>query len=354
MRILLIQNIIANYNRPIFNLISEQKDIELTVAHFNKNSAPVCSNFKELMLEKISIGSFVFSKKSIYSICNKFDVVISLADLHWINLMLLGLHKKRKFKLIYWGIGVSASYSNKYDQNKKWDIIRFFLMRRADALLFYSSYPINKYVKYGFPIESLFIADNTIQVSRSNKYQEIKNSILFIGTLYKEKGIYELLDSYFEVSKKLNLPQLNIIGDGDEFIKIQEMISFYKLDDKIKMLGPIYDDIILENYFSSAIACISPNQAGLSVLQSMGFEVPFITKMDAITGGEIFNITNNLTGILYKNELELNEILFDITNNTEKYIEMGRNAKIHYDKCRTPRHMSNGFLNAINYVIQLN
>ena len=82
----------------------------------------------------------------------------------------------------------------------------------------------------------------------------------------------------------------------------------------------------------------------------MGYGVPFITKKDAITGGEIFNIENGINGVLYENNNELENIILDITKNRSKYIEMGKKAKIHYDSFRKPEDMANGIIGAIEYV----
>jgi glycosyltransferase involved in cell wall biosynthesis len=115
--------------------------------------------------------------------------------------------------------------------------------------------------------------------------------------------------------------------------------------------GAVYDDELLGQFFSRAIACISPNQAGLSVLQSMGSGVPFITRSDSLTGGERFNITNNETGIIYDHKEELVNILSSMHKNKDRFKEMGINARKFYDSFRRPDQMVEGFLDAIGFVL---
>ncbi|MBO9153264.1 glycosyltransferase family 4 protein [Chitinophaga sp. GCM10012297] len=349
-KVLLIQNYITNYNLPIYNLLSEEPGVELTVAHFGekvKNER----KFSELILHENKKGPFHFAQENLRAICNEYEVVISLGDIHWVPLMMLGKMINRKFRLIYWGIGVSASYKNRFDENKRWDFLRYFFMRGADALVFYSDYPVEKYNKKGFPRETLFVAHNTVEVPRSAPSNATRDSLLFVGTLYREKGIFELLDAYREAHRiNSGLPALNIIGGGDDFENVARWIKEKELADKIRMHGAIYDNKKLEGYFSRALACISPNQAGLSVLMSMAYGVPFVTSVNAITGGERFNIQNNENGILYTDAAELVKVLGDISIAPGKYIRMGEKAKDFYDNFRTPRHMVKGFVDAINFV----
>ena len=351
-RVLIIQNKITNYNLPIYNLIGNNNNIDLTIAHFEKKSI-LKNNFKTISLTNYHIGSFVFSNENIFQLCQNFDVVISLADLHWIPLMMLSKKINRKFKLIYWTIGVSASYSNKFDENTRWDFLRYFFLRDADAILFYSSYPIKKYIKKNFAKKMLFVAPNTVKINNKNNVVEpsLKNNLLFIGTLYKEKGIFELLTAYKNAFfNNADIPILNVIGDGKEMSKIIQWINKNELNNKIYLRGAIYDSATLEYYFKNAIACISPSQAGLSVLLSMGYGVPFITNFNSITGGERLNIKNNQTGISYKKHSDLMKIILDICVDKIKYLNMGIKAKKFYNEHRTANHMVSGFINAINYV----
>lgn len=354
-KVLLIQNYIAHYNLPIYNLLGSNSNIDLTIAHFGKPAADVSLVYKEVLLTIRKKGPFILINENIYSLCNSFDVVIAMGDIHFLDLMMLGKKRKRKFKLIYWGIGVSASYDNKFDADRKWDFVRYFFMHGADALLFYSSYPVEKYSKHGFNRKKLFVANNTVKVTRSSNVVKTGESILFVGTLYKEKGIYELLEAYLKASSvDENLPILNIVGNGEEYSNIEKWIVTNNLSQKIKLLGAIYDDATLEQLFMKAIVSVSPNQAGLSVLKSMGYGLPFITRFDSITGGERFNIINGVTGTIYNNPEELVDILCSMNQQKEKYKIMGENASDFYNNFRLPEHMVQGFIDAIFYVLTKN
>ncbi|NAY91227.1 glycosyltransferase [Muricauda sp. JGD-17] len=347
--ILFVTYKLQSYRIPIFNLIAEDNGINLTVAHSSKRSENKENKFDEVIINFKKIGKFTYYDKEFNELVGQFDAVVCMFYLF--NLSFLKLALRRKVKLIFWGIGVRASYNARFDSPTFMNNIRYFLARRSDAMLFYSDYARNKYIKKGIAADKLFVMHNTVEVLPLEK-NVVRDNILFIGSLYKQKKIFELLESYknalgdFDGKPK----RLHIIGKGAEFDRIKEWIGKYKLENHIVLHGAIFEEARLKELFSSAIACISPGQAGLSVLKSFGYGVPFITYEHAITGGERLNITNNGNGILFKDFKQLDTIILEIFKDPNKFIKMGDNAKVFYDNHRTPMIMANGFIDAINYV----
>ena len=126
--------------------------------------------------------------------------------------------------------------------------------------------------------------------------------------------------------------------------------SMNNLQRKITLLGPIYDNKQKSEIFAKSYACFSPLQAGLSVLESFGYGVPFVTTKDAITGGEIFNIENMVNGIKLENVNTIKDVILDISNNPKKYLDMGEQAYNYYWNNRKPEDMALGIINAINSI----
>lgn len=352
-RVLIVTNVLPHYRVPIFNALSTIYDLTVAYSLGDLKDAK-SANFQMVKLPVKNIGRFYFHTNSLHKYCQNFDVVIGLGDISWVSIMSLLFRTRRNYKILMWGIGLRASYKNEYGEKTVWDIVRFYLFKKADALMFYSDRPIAVYVKKGFDKEKLFAVNNTVEVDIEKRKglvfhnESIKDSIIFIGTLYKEKKVYQLLESYEIVKERVeNIPKLDIVGDGEEYLNIKRWIVDRGYENSIVLHGKIIDEKVLRNLFEKALACISPGQAGLSVLKSMGYGVPFITKENAITGGEIFNIKNQYSGVMYKNDDELTDIIFDIHTNKEKYLKMGMNAKVFYMNNRTPKHMADDFVRAI-------
>jgi len=349
-KVLIIYNHLIHYRIPITKLLAEKCD--LTVVYSLGSDPKEEFNFKVIKLPVIKFNRFVIHKTNLYKICQNFDVVIAYGDIAWLKLSGLAFRKKRRFKLLFWTIGVSASYDKKFDAVSRWDSVRDLFYKKADGLIFYTDYPIQKYISRGYKENKLFVAPNTVEVFQGEKAKmNNKDIILFIGTLYMQKGILSLLENYkFAYDINQNIFPLIIIGGGPEFEEINSWITNNQLHEKVYLKGPIYDVNVKAEYFQRSLACISPFQAGLTVLESMGYGVPFITMFDAITGGERLNIVNNINGILMQKSDELRDILLDISNNEDKYIIMGANALKKYNSSRTPMHMANGLFEAINNV----
>lgn len=344
-RVLLIQERIPEYRIHIFNLIA--KECDLTVIYSDGKKPKDCE-FACIYVPLVRLH-FKVHKANLYRLASKFDVVICTEDFSMLYSRLFSL-LPRRFKLIYWGIGVSAGYNERYDSNQQIAKICCEYAKRADAMLFYSDYPVKKYSAMGITPKKLFVANNTVYVKMSESASE-KKIVLFIGSLYKQKKIDKLLEAYKNaVIKNPHVLKLVIIGDGDERDTIIKYIRDNNLISKIQLTGHISDEEVLENYFKQSLLCISPDQAGLSVLKSMGYGVPFVTYKDAITGGERFNIHHGIDGILLDDYAQIEDVILDASSNKEKYVEMGNAAKAFYFNNRLPEMMAQGFFDAINYV----
>jgi len=347
-KLLLLANCIPHYRLPILNMLGLKYDF--TIAHYDKLLGEKDVNFKQIQLTIKEINGFFFFKENIYKIANQYDVVIALGELRVIPNILLGL-RKRNFGLVYWGIGVTASYDHAFDSNSKIDGIRIWLMDKADSILFYSDYPIKKYVQKGVEAKKLFVANNTVHVTEKIIIPYEKKHFIFVGTLYKQKKINELLEAYkkyIQITSKI-LP-LVIIGDGDEKVNIIDWIKKENLEDKIILTGQINNQQTLKQYYQDSVACVSPGQAGLTVLNSMAYGVPFVTSENAITGGEIYNIRNNENGFIYNGETnELAYIMKKLAEDTELTYKLSNNAQDYYFNERNADIMVKGFDDAIEH-----
>ena len=347
-KVVILQKRIKEYRVPLFDGIGELYDTTV-VGYLD----PLCKG-KNYSIIKLKhrywpiAFDYVFDKE-LRKALQKADVVIRSTDFRSINNKILHFVAP-KAKIVMFGIGVSASYNDHYDeidQTKEY----LEMIKNCDAVIFYYDYPKDKYVKKGADADKLFVANNTVFVPEFGMNRNPKN-IVFIGELYRQKGIDILIEQYNNAyQENKSIPDLLIVGDGAERVSLENSVKEMGLTSKIRFLGKITDDLKLKEIFETAIFTISPKQAGLSVLKSMAFGVPFITVKNAITGGEIFNIENNETGIILNNENEIKNLVLNCLDNIEQFNEMGNKARDYYFSNRTMNHMINAFDETIKYVL---
>lgn len=353
-KLLVLTNSILEYRIPVYTELS--KHFDLTVAYYDISKLEESPSFKQLKLSKFSIGQICFIKQNLFKICSEFEACLVMGDMHVFSFMRLGFLKNRNFSLTYWGGDVSFSYEKKYDEDRRFDFLRFYLMNKADSIVFYCSYPINRYViDGGIDKNKLFVAPNTVFIPNKVDIPNRKKYFLFIGSLYKAKKIYDLLHAYLKSFKNDNdLQPLIIVGNGHEKENIINWIKNNMLENKIFVKDGIYDSILLQSIFLDAICCISPGQAGLSVLSSLAYGVPFITSKNAITGGEIFNIINNFNGVLYNGSVaELSNIITELSINENKVLILSKNAQKYFYENTTIDHMVSGLSESIKYGLKI-
>jgi glycosyltransferase involved in cell wall biosynthesis len=338
MKILIIQHIIPEYRIPLFNALSKTHD--LTVFHSGVSIVNKKSNFKEKVLKVRKLSKFNFQVGLFKEISKSdFDVIIPMFDLAWIKNLLLVFFGSQK--ILLWG--------HRYSESRIAGSIRNFFMKRADGLIQYSDCEVSRMISNGIDPEKIFIAHNTMDISNHGLGNEEKSTFIFVGRAQERKQINEFLHAFAQVIK--DIPKnitINIVGEGDENVKLKLLAKNLKIEDRVFFRGAIHDHEVLKSYYHKAIAYVSPSAVGLSVLHSLAYGVPVVTKKHGKQHGpEFSNIKNNENGIIYDQE-KLSDVLLKLVNNKKFAIELGENGYNHYKNNRTIQIMVNGFEEAIS------
>lgn len=349
-KVLIFQTEISAYDVECYNIISDSYD--LTLAYFTKDKSAKECRFKKLKLDSWKFGPFHFVK-GVRDLAKQYDIVCIPPNFHLPSYCVLPFLPHR-YKIVSWSIGFRVSYVHPYATGRKHNILDWGFKKVldvCDANVFYME-KAKEFWHGGIDENKVFVAINTTQVEHITIDPEKKNCILFVGTLYKGKGVEKLLETYASLLEKTNKPlPLIIIGDGPERQALEKYVEDYQLEKYVSFKGAIFDESVLKDYYAHALISVSPYQAGLSVPKSMGYGVPYATRKDAITGGEIYHITDGLNGFMYENDEDLLTILHEVSENPQKYIEMGRSAKDYYENKATVRHRAEGAMRAFSYVL---
>ncbi|MDC6362080.1 MULTISPECIES: glycosyltransferase family 4 protein [Flavobacteriaceae] len=341
-KILFAYDNILHYRLPLFNLLGEKYDF--TVLHSGTQKSSESDSFKELVVQSNKIGPLIFQKEILNQVSkNEYDVIIFNFDVRWVNTLRAIVIAKKKARVVLWGAWLTDS--------KLANILRLYFLKRAESSLYYTEKSRMDFVNLGVPKDRTFVANNTFEiVNRCKSFTyENKFRILNVGSLNSRKQNNLLIQAFANIVDKI--PKrivLTIIGNGEEKEMLQNIVAKNNLLNRIIFINAINDSDILSKYYLESIFSVSFGQAGLSILQSFGFGVPYLTKQNAISGGEIYNIKDEINGLFCEDSIEsLEQKMTKLCLNIDYSRYLGQNAYEYYSKYCTIENMYQGFVDAI-------
>lgn len=350
-KVLLLLREISSYNASTYNEIA--KEVSFTVGYYEKDKTTITCLFNKHHFSTFHLGPFTFVR-GLRSFCKQFDVVCFLPNIRIPSYSLIPF-LCNKYKKISWSIGFRCSYSHPYVTDREHtflDSVFQKILSRCDANIFYMEKSKEFWAGTSLRLDNVFVAINTTDIADMAFEPPLKKDFLFVGTLYRKKGLDVLLQSFYQFKQNKDTDiSLIIVGGGEMEGELKQYVKEHNLEKSVHFTGPIYDEMKLALLFQKSLICISPTQAGLSVPKSMGYGVPFVTRKDAITGGELYHITNGVNGIIYDSDSELTTIMEDAFRDKEKYIKMGILAREYYFERATVKQKAKGALSAIRYVL---
>ena len=355
-KVLLLQECVFQYRIPILKIIAEQIDLE--VATYSRHgSIPTDLPFLIHDLKIRRFGPFKFVP-GLREMCDRFDVVITQPHLSNPDFCRVPFVRGRRYKALSWSIGTEASYTIKYsleDPHTLKSKLYGMILKACDANIFYMPQPKARWIQAGLDPASLFVAHNTVEALPVSYSSLGRKHFLFVGTLFREKRVDLLItawrDAYLAAGIPDDFPSLNIVGGGSIESELIALADSMGLGEKVIFHHAVFEEDRLADLFTHALLCLSPHQAGLSVLKSFAYGTPFVTRKDAATGGEILNITDGETGVLYDNDSDLVDILLDAWRHPERYYRMGQKAYDFYHSEASPEAMASGVVDAVKYAL---
>lgn len=341
-KVLLInEGYIQHYRIPLFEKLLD--DVDLYVAHSGEFLNKV--GFKQILIDHKKIGPFIYYPIKDF---DQYDFVVFPFNLRNLNLY-FEFFKKTVYKKVLFGIGVNASYSKKYDSKNLMSLLRVLFVYKYDYSIFYERYPLLKYISYGISPEKMSVAYNTVAPNEKfNINRKTYESIIFIGSLYKQKKIFDLIKAYqVLINNKAIALNLEIIGDGEEFSNLIKYIEDNNLTNHITLHGSVTKDDKLLPIMQRAAVCVSPGQAGLSVQKCFSYGTGFITTQNAITGGEIFSIQDGVTGNFYDSSISDLVDKLALYSDLDYCEKISKNAYLFYNNFRSLNVWHDGFLRNI-------
>lgn len=317
--LILHQAIMTTYRIPGYDKILEANDgLKILYGQPQKHSSlqngeiPQNDNY-------IKVKNFYLSKKREFFIANIFKIIfknrpkVIVTQYSFSNLSIWGLYVLRpflKFKIIGWNHGWDRRTGFNPESSLK-DRLRLFMLRKADAMIFYSEDAPVKLSKYTDK-NKFFVANNTLDTTELIALKEgfkkenievlkkevgftTKYNLIYTARLEPKKKPKKLLIIFKELQKKTTDISLHIIGSGP----IEEELKQIVLDEQIsnvKFYGAIYDNELTGKMIYCSDLMIIPSWLGLSIIHSFCFDCPLVTFERDFHPPEIIYLKEGKTG----------------------------------------------------------
>jgi len=202
-------------------------------------------------------------------------------------------------------IGRGGSLDGEY-RRKVRDIERL-LVEQSDGIICCSNYMLD-HIQYvlGAVKTKIRVIPNGVEASRFNNgrqpqliptgVSEDRKTILYVGRIVREKGIFTLLDAFEKLRKQGKDVSLVLVGEGPLKEDLAKEVLRRKLNDRVKLAGFV-DEKKLVSLYNSSDAFVLPSHYepfGMVALEAMASRVPVVVSD---VGGLSEIVEDGITGV---------------------------------------------------------
>jgi glycosyltransferase involved in cell wall biosynthesis len=175
------------------------------------------------------------------------------------------------------------------------------VLRKADIVLCQSVRWLNYYNDIFESTSKYVVIKNWVELSNCENPNRVDRpyiNILYMASLNKNKGIYDLIESIMKAPCEFKDVRVTVCGEGPEYQNIVKIIMRAELFNIIKIKGKVIGEAKLKAFINSDIFVLPSYYEGMpnAILEAMACSKPIIaTNVGAIP--EV--IINNTSGILF-------------------------------------------------------
>ena len=195
-----------------------------------------------------------------------------------------------------------------------------YVLKYVDYLMPSSDYLTNYYKKL-FVKNSYKIITNRMIIETDNSISNLSNkTIISVGRLNKVKAFDELIKLFAKINNREW--KLIIVGDGEEYNNLNNLIKSLNMEDNIKLLGFKTQEELNELYRNSSIYVMTSIEEsfGLVLVEAASHGLPLIAYSSALGAKEIIGDSNGIL-INNRNKSEMINELSEIMGNKTKLKE---------------------------------
>ena len=235
--------------------------------------------------------SFLYLQRILRSLFFRFkqkpDVVIASSHYLWDTLPGLVFSQRLRSKLVIYMHGLLESSPSYTRSEGIWDKIALLndriglvLCRKADLIFVINNDIKDALIAKGFKAEKIFLTTNAVDHELINSVENEMKTFdgCFCGSLIRRKGVYELVDLWEKVLKRLPESKLIIIGYGEEYHNLLEEVKNKALEKNITITGYVSAKDKILSMKSSKIFIFPSHeeQWGIAVSEAIACGLPVV------------------------------------------------------------------------------
>gem|GEM_PF-356331 len=291
-------SVAARWKEESIALVIPKIGYDIATSIFSSADSIYFSSSEKKDLVSFTTLSFLYLQRILRSLFFRFkqnpDVVIASSHYLWDTIPGLVFRQRLKSKLVIYMHGFLESAPSYTRSKGIWSKIALLneriglvLCRKADLIFAINNDIKDALIAKGFKAEKIFVTTNAVDHELINS---VKNEMktfdgCFCGSLIRRKGVYDLIDLWEKVLKRLPESKLIIIGYGEEYHNLLEEVKNKALDKNIIITGYVSARDKILSIKSSKIF-ISPSHEeswGIAVSEATAcglpvvcYDIPFI------------------------------------------------------------------------------
>jgi len=229
-------------------------------------------------------------------------------------------------------------------QGLKWIYDVFFgftLIKNASKIIALTTSEAQQYREMGVPKAKIEIIPNGIDLSkyaelpakgtfrRKFNLNDTEKLVLYIGRINEIKGIDVLVRAFANLVKKLDRVKLVVVGADDGYLReLKALIKALKVEDKVIITGPLYNEDKLAAYLDSDLLVLPSRYETFPnvVLEAFACSKPVVaSNVESIPD----IVLDGQTGLIFQtcNPEELAEKILYVFAHPKEAKEMGYRAR---------------------------
>lgn len=308
-----------DYRTPKGGVAAVEKTYSVFYHPFNHISTVTVGNW--------SVKLFLLLRAYFLFITKMFDSEVAIVHVHgasnasfWRKSVFILTAKCFKKKIVYHIHGGGFKiFAKKHPKSVK------YIIKKCDAVVALSETWKN-YFKECLKANHVVVIPNPVEQSEEDHSQRDDNVVkfLFLGSVNKAKGIYDMLTVIGEERDLLKGRAVFYIGGIGEIDKMNTMINQYKIDDIVQYVGWVDGKKKIDLFNMSHVFILPSYIEGvpICILEAETYHLPIITTK---VGGIPSIVEDKVNGYLLNpgDKHSISNAIFDMINNKNMREKMG-------------------------------